>query len=168
MCPLYVTDCSAACRYWLVSILSLLMHESSGMRAPFAAYVPTYERSQYTRSGTCFEAMSVRNCCSLNPPFGAFTFAGAMAFCAMAKRFFATSSPFVPNPMMFSVPENFVDFVDFECAAAAVTAIAATTKATASAPIAFHLRDMHPSLCHGARAPGVTGVWQRHHIYVGT
>src|SRR5581483_1072298 len=112
--------------------------------------------------------MSVRNCCSLKPPFGALTLAGATAFWAIANRFFATSSPFVPNPMMFSVPENVVECFEDEWAAAAVTAIAATTPAMANAPIAFHLRDMHSLLCHGAAAPFVTAVWQRHHSRVGT
>src|SRR5690242_9146303 len=99
-----------------------LMHEVSGRNAPLAAYVPTFWRSRYTRSGTLPLATTARNCWSLKLPAGRLT-SPPTALVAMAARVSATSSP-VPKPMMLNVaatrpPRS-------ECALARLAVIAAT------------------------------------------
>src|ERR1051325_226741 len=83
----------------------------------------------------------------------------------MAKRDFATSSPFVPNPMMLSTSACFA-LAPSGCALAAVVVTAARSPRSArTTPILFQLPDIRfDPPREGALRPRFAPVWERNHI----
>src|SRR5581483_129706 len=109
------------------------------------------------------DATAARNAWSLKPPFGAETSSGAMAAFASANRDCATSSPFVPNPMMLRVVAFELPLPSGRALAAVVTTATRSPRSTRATPTRFHLPDIRLTLPEKGPRPRFAPVWERNH-----